>query len=152
MAAPLFRKFLPHVFLVVWKLRKRKKSENFENCPTYSTFIQKQSNKPHYTYLTLYNVLIAPWSDEEEWGHEGSDLGSSDEDELSSTENRSVDAISSCIGDEVHEDGAHSDEDSDGFGEEDEEDEIILSPELQSIKGMTHQLLTLSLWDITNLD
>jgi len=98
------------------------------------------------------SLTTALWSDEEEWGHEGSDLGSSDEDELASTENRSVDAISSCIGDEVHADGAHSDEDSDAFDEEDEEDEIILSPELQSIKGMTHQLLTLSLWDIANLD
>jgi hypothetical protein len=101
------------------------------------------------------SFTTALWSDEEEWGLEGSDLGSSDEDELASThggKNRPVDAFSSCIGDEVHVDGAHSDEDSDAFDEEDEEDEIILSPELQSIKGMTHQLLTLSLWDIANLD
>ena len=80
-------------------------------------------------------------SDSEEWGHEGSDLGLSEEDELASTcsdEIGSVDIVSGHIGDEDHQDGICSDKDSDTLEKEDEEDEIMLCPELQNIKGMTY--------------
>src|ERR1700735_3451556 len=86
-------------------------------------------------------LTTALWSDEEEWSHVGSDLDLSDEDEFASAhrgENGSADVVDGHIGNEDHVDGVLGDEDSDAFDEEDEEEEIISSPELQSIKGTTN--------------
>jgi hypothetical protein len=84
------------------------------------------------------SLTKALWSEDEECCTSSSDLDVSDQDESADTrdgEKRFAEDISSFGGDEDCTDGFFSHMDSDAF---EEEEEIILSLELQNIKGMAN--------------